>query len=313
MTMRIIFAGTPEFARVALADIIASGHTVVAVLTQPDRPSGRGMKLLPSPVKQLAVDHGIQVLQPQTLKHPVVQEQLKNLHADLMVVAAYGLLLPQAVLDLPRLGCINIHASLLPRWRGAAPIHRAIEAGDKATGICIMQMDAGLDTGGILLSESLPILADDSCGSLHDKLAQLGGQLTVHALQRLESGLLTAMPQASSGVTYAAKVRKEEGLLNWNDDALALERRIRAFNPFPGAYCHSQGQLLKIWRAQVLGVAGTPGTLLSVSDSEIVVACGRKALKLLELQLPGGKRLSTADFLRGHALNVGDSLLSPPA
>lgn len=251
--MRLIFAGTPEFASTALQAIIAAGHEVALVLTQPDRAAGRGMAIHASPVKRLALAHGLAVQQPGSLKNAAVQEQIRAVAAEVMVVAAYGLILPQAVLDVPRLGCINIHASLLPRWRGAAPVQRALLAGDERTGVSIMQMDAGLDSGPVLLCESLPILADDTAGSLHDRLATLGSRLIVEALARLP---LPARSQAQEGACYAAKIDKAEAMLDWRQPAAHLARRVRAFNPFPGAACLLAGQLLKIWRAEAVAASG---------------------------------------------------------
>jgi methionyl-tRNA formyltransferase len=236
--MKLIFAGTPEFAAQSLSAILAAGHQVALVLTQPDRPSGRGMTLRPSPVKALALASGIEVFQPLTLKDPAVQERLHAVGAEVMVVAAYGLILPQAVLDLPRYGCLNIHASLLPRWRGAAPIQRAILAGDTETGVCIMQMEAGLDTGPVLLSDRLPLASDETAGSLHDKLADLGARLIVNALEKIP---LPAVPQSDTGITYAAKIEKAEALLDWRLPAAEIERKVRAFNPFPGAATMLEG------------------------------------------------------------------------
>jgi methionyl-tRNA formyltransferase len=303
--MRIIFAGTPEFARVALTALHAAGHTVVAVLTQPDRPSGRGMKLMPSAVKQEAIRLGLPVLQPDSLKSVESQEVLRALTADVMVVAAYGLILPQAVLDMPRYGCLNIHASLLPRWRGAAPIHRAIQAGDSETGITIMQMDAGLDTGAMLLRQAIPIDADDTTGSLHDKLALLGGEMAVAALDAVGAAALTPEPQPAAGVTYAAKISKAEARLDFTLDAQQLARNIRAFNPAPGAFSLWQDQPVKIWRAQVQAGVGRPGTVLAAGSDGIVVACGHDALCITELQLAGGKRQTAAQWLAGHPLSAG--------
>lgn len=303
--MRLIFAGTPDFASLALARLHEAGHEIVAVLTQPDRPSGRGMKLTPSPVKQLALSLNIPVLQPQTLKHPVIQSQLKTFKADVMVVAAYGLLLPPEVLEIPRRGCLNIHASLLPRWRGAAPIQRAIEAGDTETGITIMQMDAGLDTGEILLKEDLPIDPEETAATLHDKLAALGGELIVYALNRLANGQLTAAPQSSKGATYAAKITKEEAQINWNQPAKQIERQIRAFNPFPGAFTAGKDGVLKIWGAAISQEQGKPGTVIAKSETSITVACGEGALELLTVQQAGGKRLPTQTFLVGHPIEIG--------
>ena len=311
--MKIIFAGTPEFAVSALAALHAAGHTISLVLTQPDRPAGRGMQLHPSPVKQFALAHAIPVAQPTSLRldGKYVEEAqaahalLKATEHDVMVVAAYGLILPQSVLQIPRLGCINIHGSLLPRWRGAAPIHRAIEIGDKQTGITIMQMDEGLDTGAMLLSETAEIYADDTTGLLHDRLANMGGRLIVDAMRALESGKLLATPQPEIGVTYAAKISKQEAVLNFQDGAEVLERKVRAFNPFPAASAEIQGITLKIWHAQYLDVTGEPGQILSVADDGVTVACGRGALVLKELQKPGGKRLPAAEFLKGFPMKSG--------
>ncbi len=311
--MKIIFAGTPEFAVSALAALHAAGHTISLVLTQPDRPAGRGMQLHPSPVKQFALAHAIPVAQPTSLRldGKYAQEAqaahalLKATEHDVMVVAAYGLILPQSVLQIPRHGCINIHGSLLPRWRGAAPIHRAIEVGDKQTGITIMQMDEGLDTGAMLLSETAEIYADDTTGMLHDRLANMGGRLIVDTMRALESGKLLATPQPEIGVTYAAKISKQEAVLNFQDGAEVLERKVRAFNPFPAASAEIQGITLKIWHAQYLDVTGEPGQILSVADDGVTVACGRGALVLKELQKPGGKRLPAAEFLKGFPMKSG--------
>ncbi|ARU30323.1 methionyl-tRNA formyltransferase [Sulfuriferula sp. AH1] len=303
--MRIIFAGTPEFARVALTALHAAGHTVAAVLTQPDRPSGRGMKLMPSAVKQEALRLGVPVLQPDSLRTAAIQDELRALTADVMVVAAYGLILPQTVLDMPRHGCLNIHASLLPRWRGAAPIHRAIQSGDSETGITIMQMDAGLDTGAMLLRQAIPVAANDTTGSLHDKLAVLGGEMAVAALAAASAGTLAPQPQPEAGVTYAAKISKAEARLDFMLDAPQLERNIRAFNPAPGAFVLWLGQPLKIWQAHVQVGSGQPGEVLAASDDGIVVACGRDALCITELQMAGGKRQTAAQLLAGHPLAAG--------
>ena len=307
--MKVIFAGTPEFAATALDAILAAGHSVPLVLTQPDRPTGRGMQLMPSAVKQLAVKHGLALHQPERLKDPATHEPIRAAvaaGAEVMVVAAYGLILPQAVLDLPPRGCLNIHGSLLPRWRGAAPIQRAIEAGDAETGITIMQMDAGLDTGAMLLKEALPISAADTAASLHDKLAAQGARLIVDALARLDQ--LVPTPQPSEGVTYAAKIAKSEAGLAWTQPAAVLARRVRAFNPFPGAAATVNGTALKLWRAEPLATTegrGEPGTVLSADAAGIVVACGEGALRLTELQKPGGKRLAARDFLSGFPLAAG--------
>ena len=293
--MRVVFAGTPEFAAVALAALIEAGHEVVLVLTQPDRPAGRGMKLQASPVKQLALTHGIAVAQPQGLRldgkyaadAAAAKEALLTAKADVMIVAAYGLILPQWVLDLPPRGCLNIHASLLPRWRGAAPIHRAIEAGDAETGITIMQMDAGLDTGDMLLIETMPIAADDTTASLHDKLAEQGGRLIVRALNEP----LTRTVQPAEGITYAHKIEKAESRIDWTQDAAQIERRLRAFDPFPGGLAEFGGEPIKVWRARLNDGQGTPGQVLGQGTDGPIVACGQGALELTELQRAGGKRL----------------------
>ena len=300
--MKLIFAGTPEFAAQSLSAIMVAGHQVVSVLTQPDRPSGRGMALRHSAVKALALAHGIEVFQPLTLRDATVQARLQAIGADAMVVAAYGLILPQAVLDLPRLGCLNIHASLLPRWRGAAPIQRAILAGDTETGVSIMQMDAGLDTGPVLLSASLSIAADETAGSLHDRLAGLGARLIVEALAKLP---LPSRPQAEAGVTYAAKLEKSEALLDWRLPAPQLERQVRAYNPFPGALARLDGVGIKIWDAVAEAGEGAPGSVLASGRDGILVACGAGALRLNELQKAGGKRLPASPFLAGNPLPVG--------
>ena len=308
--MRLIFAGTPEFAAMALTAIIDAGHEVVLVLTQPDRPAGRGMTLHASPVKLRALAVGIEVFQPLTLKDAAAQERLHAVGADAMVVAAYGLILPQVVLDLPRFGCLNIHASLLPRWRGAAPIQRAILAGDSETGVCIMQMDAGLDTGPVLLSAALPIDGDDTSATLHDKLATLGAQLIVDALARLP---LPAQAQPEAGLTYASKIDKSEAVLDWRQPAAVLGQHVRAFNPFPGAISSLDGASLKIWCAEATDGCGEPGVVLAVDKRGIVVACGDGALRLTELQKAGGKRLPAKQFLAGTAVLPGSRFALPAA
>jgi methionyl-tRNA formyltransferase len=303
--MRVIFAGTPEFAAIALDAILAAGYFVPLVLTQPDRPAGRGMALQASPVKQLALKHGLPLHQPPSFKSEAARQPIIDARSDAMVVAAYGLILPQAVLDIPRLGCLNIHASLLPRWRGAAPIQRAILAGDAETGVTIMRMEAGLDTGPMLLKESLPIADTDTAGSLHDKLAKVGARLIVEVLPRLERGEFPGEIQPAEGVTYAAKLEKAEAALDWRRPALLLDRAVRAFNPFPGATAQIDGQTIKVWGAEPALEAGAPGLVLAAGAEGIVVACGEGALRLTELQKSGGKRLSAADFLRGFALKPG--------
>ncbi|RZL95241.1 MAG: methionyl-tRNA formyltransferase [Variovorax sp.] len=312
--MRIIFAGTPAFAAVALAQLAAAGHEIVLVLTQPDRPAGRGMKLQASPVKELALANGWPVAQPRSLrldgKYPedaaAAAKALRAASADAMVVAAYGLILPQWVLDVPRLGCLNIHASLLPRWRGAAPIHRAIEAGDADTGITIMQMDAGLDTGDMLLRESTAI-GDDTTAKLHDRLAHMGGRLAVEALRLAEAGALQPVRQPADGVTYAHKVEKHEARIDWNQPAAAIVQRIRAFDPFPGAASQLDGETVKLWAAQAQPGSTTepPGTVLAVGPLGILVAAANSNVAVTELQRAGGKRLAVADFLRGFDVKAG--------
>ena len=316
--MRILFAGTPEFAAVALQRILQAGHSVCGVLTQPDRPAGRGMKLHASAVKTLALQHGIAVEQPRSLrldgKYPedalAAQKFLQTAQADVMVVAAYGLILPQWVLDMPRLGCLNIHASLLPRWRGAAPIHRAIEAGDAQTGVVIMQMDAGLDTGDMLLVQQVEIAPEDTTASLHDKLADIGGALIVQALVDAQANKLVRTPQPSDGITYAHKIEKHEAALDWRLSAKQLAQRVRAFNPFPVATFYVNGEVIKVWSACAVAdieepTANTGGTVLSADDSSIRIACGEGVLCITELQKAGGKRLPVAEFLRGFDISVG--------
>ncbi|MDE2599621.1 MAG: methionyl-tRNA formyltransferase [Rhodocyclaceae bacterium] len=304
--MDLIFAGTPEFAAQALEALIAAGHNIKLVLTQPDRPAGRGMQLQASAVKQVALKHGIPVYQPEKLRDPATHDAIRDANSDCMVVAAYGIILPQAVLDMPRIGCLNIHASLLPRWRGAAPIQRAIEAGDAETGVTIMQMNAGLDTGAMLLKEALTIAADDTAVTLHDKLAAQGARLIVDALARY--GQLKPEPQPEAGVTYAAKISKAEARIDWSRPAPEIERRIRAFDPFPGAATEFGGVSIKVWRADAVAGAGAPGTVLTADGSHLTVACGEGVLALQNLQKPGSKRLATREFLQGFALNAGDRL-----
>lgn len=315
MTLKVVFAGTPDFAQLALQAILAAGYQVPLVLTQPDRPSGRGMKLRPSAVKQAALDAHIPVAQPLSLrldgKYPkdaaAVQQQLLDIQPDVMVVAAYGLILPQWVLDLPRLGCLNIHASLLPRWRGAAPIQRAIDAGDTETGITIMQMDAGLDTGDMLAVHPLAISAEHTGGSLHDDLARLGAQAIVQALKALETTGLTAVPQPTQGVTYAEKLQKSESALDFSLSAAQLARRIRAFNPVPSCTMALPGldQPVKVWQAQALArqvSTAAPGTVLAASADGIDIATGDGVLRLLELQRAGSRRQPVASFVQGWQL-----------
>ena len=300
--MKLIFAGTPEFAAVALNALLDAGHRIELVLTQPDRPAGRGLKLEPSAVKQLAESRGLTISQPMTLKDEAAAGQIHAIQADAIVVAAYGLILPKAILATPRLGCLNIHASLLPRWRGAAPIQRAILAGDTETGVTIMQMNEGLDTGDLLRRQSIPITDDDTAGSLHDKLAALGGQLIVRTLAQSSQPLA----QDNRAATYAAKIDKREARIRWTDSAQQIHRQIRAFNPHPGAGTLFDGVSIKLWRARACsrGVA-TPGEIIDVSGGHLVVACGEDALEILEMQRAGGKRLSTPAFLAGFTLACG--------
>ena len=317
--MRIVFAGTPEFAATALAALLGDGHQVSLVLSQPDRPAGRGLKLLASPVKALALRHGLAVAQPRSLrldgKYPdearAAQAALRAAAADMMVVAAYGLILPQWVLDGPPRGCLNIHASLLPRWRGAAPIHRAIEAGDRETGITLMQMDAGLDTGDMLLVAREPIHPDDTSASLHDRLAALGGQLLV---QGLAGAALPRTPQPAHGLSYAHKIDKAEALIDWRQPAAVIERRLRAFDPFPGACFLLADEAVKLWRARLRPeLAGRPGQVLVAGDGLLSVACGDGALDLLQLQRPGGRRIDAAALLQARPGLVGRVLVSAGA
>ena len=311
--MKIIFAGTPEFAAVALARLIDAGFDIALVLTQPDRPAGRGMRMTPSPVKQLASAAGVDIFQPASLKRDAsaVARLLATPH-DAMVVAAYGLILPQEVLNIASRACLNIHASLLPRWRGAAPIQRAIEAGDTRTGVCIMRMEAGLDTGPVLLSQGLPIGAHDTAGTLNEALAQLGAEMIVQALHRLD--VLAPVPQAESGVTYASKIGKTDAVLDFRKSAPELERKVRAFDPHPGASATVGNTTIKIWRAQAGATAagGTPGVVLKADGAGIVVACGGGALVLTQLQKPGAKRLPARDFLQGYPLVPGTFFQLPP-
>ncbi|MCB1950795.1 MAG: methionyl-tRNA formyltransferase [Zoogloeaceae bacterium] len=310
--MRIAFAGTPAFAATALKALIDGGFEVVLVLTQPDRPAGRGMKLQPSAVKQVALAHGIPVDQPEKLRSPEQQAALRAAAPDVLVVAAYGLILPQDVLDIPRIGCLNIHASLLPRWRGAAPIHRAIEAGDTETGITIMKMDAGLDTGDMLLRQAVPIPPDATTASLHDTLAALGGEMIVDAICRLAIKSLEGERQPTQGVTYAHKIAKSEARLDWRRPAIALARQVRAFDPFPGAVAELEGRLIKLWQACATDDAGVPGTVLRADADGVLIACGEGALCVTVLQQPGGRRVSAAEFLQATPLRVGAQLALAP-
>ena len=328
--MRIVFAGTPEFAAAALAAIVDAGFDVALVLTQPDRPAGRGMKLMASPVRQLAQSRSLPVAMPASLSlkkggeaAAAAHQQLRSARADVLVVAAYGLILPQAVLDIPgglpdagcgRITALNIHGSLLPRWRGAAPVARSIEAGDVVTGITIMQMDAGLDTGPMLLAEPTPILADDTCATLTHRLSAIGARLIVAALRAAETGRLTATPQPADGVTYAHKLDKREAWLDFTLDAGLLARRVRAFDPFPVACTRHGDTTLKIWRARALDddSRAVPGTVLSAQAEGVKIACGRGALLATELQRPGSRRMPAAEFLAGWPLRAGDVLSGQP-
>ncbi len=319
--MKLAFAGTPEFARVALQALHEAGHAIDLVLTQPDRPAGRGMRLQASDVKAYAEAHGMAVIQPRSLRldgrYPqdaqAAQAALRSTAPEAMIVAAYGLLLPEWVLNLPRRGCLNIHASLLPRWRGAAPIHRAIEAGDTETGVTIMQMDPGLDTGAMLMAQSTPIGATETTTDLHERLAALGAELMVRVLDQIDT--LTPVAQTEQGVCYAHKIDKAESWLNWQRPAVALARQLRAFDPFPGGTAQLCGHTLKVWAAHA-SAANTdrpPGQVLAVHAQGVDVATGDGVLRLTELQRPGGKRLPCADFLRGHPIEAGTCFEAQPA
>ncbi len=309
-SLRIIFAGTPDFAARHLQALLDAGHQVVAVYTQPDRPAGRGQQLQASPVKQLAVAKDIAVYQPKSLKKAKAQAELAALSADLMIVVAYGLILPPVVLATPRLGCINVHGSLLPRWRGAAPIQRSIWAGDAETGVTIMQMDAGLDTGAMLSKVSLPITAADTSATLYEKLAEVGPQALLSALTDLPSLQQNAVPQADEAANYAEKLSKEEALLDFNKPAVALEREIRAFNPWPVSYLQLGAQQLKVWQSRVETGQGEPGTVVRVDKTGIAVATTDGLLVLEQLQPPGKKAMAVADFLNGRAdwIKLGQQL-----
>lgn len=300
-SLRIVFAGTPEFAASHLQAILQQGiHEVIGVYSQPDRPAGRGQKLVASPVKQLALAHNIPVFQPLTLRDAAAQAELAELKPDLMVVVAYGLILPQAVLDMPRLGCINSHASLLPRWRGAAPIQRAIEAGDDVTGVTVMQMEAGLDTGPMLHKVSTPITAQDTGGSLHDRLAELGSAAVLEVLQQLAEGTMQAEKQDDSLANYAHKLSKAEAKLNWQQSAIKLDQQIRAFNPWPVSHSQLNGQVIKVHAAEPVlenNTSAAPGTILAAEREGLVVACGEGALRLTRIQLPNARAMSVADVL----------------
>lgn len=305
--MKVIFAGTPDFAAAALKAIAAAGFEIPLVLTQPDRPKGRGMQLQASPVKQAALDLGLRVAQPEKLRNNAeALQMLRDVDADVMVVAAYGLILPQDVLDTPKHGCLNIHASLLPRWRGAAPIQRAIEAGDAETGVCIMQMDVGLDTGAVVSEHRYAIRDTDTANEVHDALMDLGATAIVCDLQQLQAkSSLHATPQPETGVTYAQKLSKEEAKINWNEAAEVVARKIRAFNPVPTVWTEWQGKPMKIWAAHAVAQNGSAGTVLAVDANGIVVACGSGAICITELQAAGSKRMTAAAFLAGRELAIG--------
>lgn len=302
--LRIVFAGTPDFAALHLKALLESSHQVVGVYTQPDRPAGRGKKLQSSPVKQLAQSHEVPVFQPATLKNDAEVEQLSAIEADVMVVVAYGLILPQAILDVPRLGCLNVHGSLLPRWRGAAPIQRAVEAGDEQSGITIMQMDAGLDTGNMLAIAECPIGPDTSSASLHDDLAKLGAPLLVKVLDDLPEYLSKATAQDDSKATYAHKILKSEGQINWDQSAATIARAVRAFNPFPVCFTTLGEQRLKVWEATIIASPDNdqaPGTIVAANRDGIAVSCGHDRLNISRAQLPGGKVLSAEQLLSGKS------------
>lgn len=303
--MRVIFAGTPDFAASALAALIEAGHEILVVLTQPDRPKGRGMKLTPSPAKTLALQHNLPVWQPENLKDVSIQQQLRDLQADVMVVAAYGLLLPAAVLNIPEHGCLNIHASLLPRWRGAAPIQRAIEAGDVESGVCIMQMDVGLDTGDVLLSRNTPITDDTTAAQLHDALAVIGAEAIVEALEKLSE--LIAVPQPEAGVTYAQKLSKADAEIDWALGAKQIHNKIRALNPVPGAWSSLNGQVIKVWASSVVEMSSTAveGSIVGADKQGIAVQTGECVVLITELQASGSKRMAAAAFVAGHADLLG--------
>lgn len=315
--MRVIFAGTPEFAVPALAALINAGHEIVMVLTQPDRPAGRGMKLKASPVKVLAEQHGLHVYQPESLKPADVQMHIQQTNSDVMIVAAYGLIIPTTVLNMPKLGCYNIHASLLPRWRGAAPIHRSILAGDAETGVTIMEVVPALDAGAMVSKGVVPIAGSDTTQSLHDTLAEMGADLMVQAMAHLQThGSLASTPQDESLVTYAHKLEKAESAIDWHKSAEEISRQIRAFNPFPVAQSYLRGEVCRIWMATVQATDLPPsashakaGEVIDVHDG-VLVACGKGVLHIAELQAPGGKRLSAQAFVQGHNLKAGDVFTS---
>jgi methionyl-tRNA formyltransferase len=304
--LKIIFAGTPEFAVLALAALIEAGHEVVMVLTQPDRPAGRGMKLKASPVKVLAEQHQLHVFQPETLKDAAVQAQIEAVNADVMIVAAYGLIIPTVVLNMPKFGCYNIHASLLPRWRGAAPIHRSLLVGDAETGVTIMEVVPALDAGAMVSRGVVPITENDTTQTLHDALSKTGADLMVQAMAELEQkGTLASTPQDESLVTYAHKLEKSEAAIDWQKNAIEISRQVRAFNPFPVAQGILKGEVCRIWMATAKDGKANAGEIVSVHDG-VTVGCGDGLLHITELQAPGGKRLSAQAFVQGHNLQVGD-------
>jgi methionyl-tRNA formyltransferase len=293
---KLLFAGTPDFALASLRALVESGHTPIAVLTQPDRPAGRGKKLTASPVKQYALEQSLPVLQPQTLRDAEIVDTLSALQPDLMIVAAYGLLLPQSVLDIPAHGCLNVHASLLPRWRGAAPIQQAILAGDQDTGVCLMQMEAGLDTGPVFASRSIRIGDEETAGELHDRLAVMGGELLVEHLEDILSGASQAEPQDEERATYAGKIQKADARLDWSEDAATLARKVRAYNPVPGAWFEFGDERIKCWSATTIDAAeASAGTVLNAGKAGIDVACGSGSLRLTELQRPGRRRIPAGE------------------
>ncbi|MEY3286194.1 MAG: hypothetical protein RL500_924 [Pseudomonadota bacterium] len=319
--MKVVFAGTPEFAAQALRALLAAGFQVPLVLTQPDRPAGRGMKLQASPVKQVALEHGLALAQPRGLRldgrwaedAAAAREALMAAHAQVMVVAAYGLILPAWVLQMPMMGCLNIHASLLPRWRGAAPIHRAVQAGDERSGVTIMQMDEGLDTGPMLLKEDLCLAAEETTARLHDRLAAMGARLIVETLELAACGGLHPVPQPAEGVTYAHKIDKAESPLDWTQPATVLARRIRAFDPFPGATCRYGDEVIKVWKATVVqgdANGAPPGSVLAISAAGVDVACGQGVLRVQQMQRPGGRRLSASAVAQSLTVVPGDRLAS---
>jgi len=309
--MRIVFAGTPAFAASVLAGLLDAGHRVALVLTQPDRPAGRGLRPSPSAVKHLSAERGLEIFQPASLKELQALERLKATRPEVIVTAAYGLILPQQVLDVAPHGALNVHASLLPRWRGAAPIQRALLAGDRETGITIIRMDAGLDTGPMLAQRALPIGDEDDAQSLHDRLAALGADLMAAVLEEVAAGTACAQPQPEEGASYAAKIQSGESVLDWSKPARELERAVRAFRPAPGAQIELRGERCKIWRARIVEGRGAPGTVVAAGPLGIRVACGEGALEILELQRAGGRRLHAEEFLRGFPVAVGERLAIP--